>query len=453
MILSLFLGRLVEFQAIRSSQLAAQGLQQRLQSYEIPADRGTIYDSQGNPLAQTVEVRDITADQTMIHDPVKTATILAAILQLDPAALQAKLTGDKRYVVVAKGVEPAKWRAIQDRRASSAQASTSLEGIFSEKKSAREYPNGTLAANVIGFTNAEGKGATGLEYGLEQELAGKPGNEEAEYGPDGSVIPGSHGLPLRSGRRNLGAADAGLRSAVDRAELPGAAGEGVQLGLRDGCFAMEVGTGRVLAMATVPTFDPNHPSASPATDWQNRPATFALEPGSTMKVLTHSAIIDAGAATPTTAFTVPPSLTRGGHVITNSEAHRTEALTLAGILAKSSNLGTILAAEKLGPDSPSSTCRPSARVRRPGCSSRERARGRARPLHLVGAHVPVDGVRTGSGDDRHAADAGLHHRGQLGGHGAAEADQAMHTSAQTGLCRTRASPPATGSFQPRQRTR
>ena len=103
-------------------------------------------------------------------------------------------------------------------------------------------------------------------------------------------------------------------------------------------------------MATVPTFDPNHPSASPATDWQNRPATFALEPGSTMKVLTHSAIIDAGAATPTTAFTVPPSLTRGGHVITDSEAHGTEALTLAGILAKSSNLGTILAAEKLGPD-------------------------------------------------------------------------------------------------------
>ncbi len=112
--------------------------------------------------------------------------------------------------------------------------------------------------------------------------------------------------------------------------------------------AMEVGTGRILAMATVPTFDANSPSASPEADWANRPATYALEPGSTMKVLTHAAVINEHAATPTTAFVVPPGLPRGGHTFTDHTPHGTLQLTLAGILAQSSNIGTIEAAEKIG---------------------------------------------------------------------------------------------------------
>lgn len=349
MILSLFLGRLVELQAIRADELAAEGLLQRLQSYEIAADRGTIFDSQGRPLAQTVEVRDITADQTMIHDAARTASILASILQTDPAPLRKNLTGEKRYIVLAKGVEPAKWRAIQDRRSASAKDATALEGIFSERKTAREYPNGTLAANVIGFTNAEGKGATGLEYGLEPELAGKPGRQQAEYGPDGSVIPGtelSHTEPV---------AGTGVRLTIN-SDLQWVAQNAVAQRVQDAkadfgmAVAMEVGTGRILAMATAPTFDPNNPSASSEEDWTNRPATYAFEPGSTMKVLTHSAVIDGGAATPTTAFTVPPGLSRGGHVIKDHTPHGTIQLTLAGVLAESSNIGTILAAEKLGAD-------------------------------------------------------------------------------------------------------
>ncbi len=186
MILSLFAGRLIELQVVRSSDLAAEGLNQRLRISVLPADRGGIFDSQGRPLAQTVEVRNITADQTMVNRPAQTAAILARILGMSPGELQEKLTGTKRFVYLAKGVEPAKWRAIQDWRSSSDHDGTLLEAIFSERVTSRQYPNGTLAANVIGFTNAQGVGAMGLEYGLEQELAGKAGSRGPNTAPTGA---------------------------------------------------------------------------------------------------------------------------------------------------------------------------------------------------------------------------------------------------------------------------
>jgi cell division protein FtsI (penicillin-binding protein 3) len=114
--------------------------------------------------------------------------------------------------------------------------------------------------------------------------------------------------------------------------------------------ALEVGTGRVLAMASVPTFAPNNPGASADADWANRPVTHAFEPGSTMMVLTMAAVLEEGAATPTTPFTVPPGLPRGPHVFKDHTPHGTLQLTLTGVLAQSSNIGTILAAEKIGED-------------------------------------------------------------------------------------------------------
>ncbi len=346
-IVTLFMGRLVELQALRSSELASAGLDQRLRTSVIPADRGTIADAQGRPLAQTVEVRNITADQTLVEDPAQTAAVLSRILDIDRDQLRKDLTGERRFVYLAKGVEPAKWRAIQDWRADEDNNRVTLQAIFSERLTERSYPSGPLAANIVGFTNAEGAGAVGLEYGLEEELSGTPGEVRAERGPDGSIIPGSEvaqvdPVPGTGVRLTI---DADLQWVAQNAIAQRVADSGSDYGM---VVALEVGTGRILAMATVPTFDPNNPGTAEEDDWRNRPVTNAFEPGSTMKVLTHAAVIDAGAATPTTPFTVPPGLPRGPHVFQDHTPHGTLQLTLAGVLAQSSNIGTILAAEKIG---------------------------------------------------------------------------------------------------------
>jgi cell division protein FtsI (penicillin-binding protein 3) len=348
-VLTLFGGRLIELQALRSDELASLGLDQRLRTSVIPAQRGTISDAQGRPLAQTVEVRNITADQTLVVDPAATAAVLARILEVDREELQEKLTGEQRFIYLAKGVAPAKWRAIQDWRNDPDHDSVTLQAIFSERLTQRSYPNGPLAANIIGFTNAEGQGAVGLENGLEPELAGTPGELRAERGPDGSIIPGSEVSRVEP------VAGTGVRLTID-ADLQGVAQDAIARRVAASSadygmvVAMEVGTGRILAMATVPTFDPNSPGASSEDDWRNRPVTNAFEPGSTFKVLTHAAVINEGAATPTTPFVVPPGLPRGPHVFKDHTPHGTLQLTLAGVLAKSSNIGTILAAEKIAPE-------------------------------------------------------------------------------------------------------
>jgi cell division protein FtsI (penicillin-binding protein 3) len=348
-VLTLFGGRLIELQALRSDELASAGLDQRMRTSVIPAQRGTISDAQGRPLAETVEVRNITADQTLVVDPAATAAVLARILETDRKELQEKLTGERRFIYLAKGVPPAMWRAIQDWRSDPDHDPVTLQAIFSERLTKRSYPNGPLAANIIGFTNAEGQGAVGLENGLEPELAGTPGEVRAERGPDGSIIPGSEvaraePVPGTGVRLTI---DADLQGVAQDAIARQVAASGADYGM---VVAMEVGTGRILAMASVPTFDPNTPGRSSEDDWRNRPVTNAFEPGSTFKVLTHAAVINEGAATPTTPFVVPPGLPRGPHVFRDHTPHGTLQLTLAGVLAQSSNIGTILAAEKIDPE-------------------------------------------------------------------------------------------------------
>lgn len=348
-VLTMFAGRLIELQALRSDELASAGQDQRLHTFDLPAHRGTISDANGRPLAQTIEVRHITADQTLVENPAATAAVLATILDVDRAELQRRLTGDARFAYLAKNVPPAQWRAIQDWRNDSDNHGATLRAVFSERLIKRDYPNGPLAANVLGFTNSEGEGAVGLENGLQPELAGKAGERRAEHGPDGSVIPGSvryqndpvHGTGIRL------TIDADLQGVAQAALARQVEASGADHGT---VVALEVGTGRILAMATVPTFDPTRPGASSPEDWRNRPVTDAFEPGSTFKVLTHAAVINEGAATPTTPISVPAELPRGPHVFEDHTPHDGLELTLAGVLAQSSNIGTILAAEKISPE-------------------------------------------------------------------------------------------------------
>ncbi|MGI9137132.1 MAG: peptidoglycan D,D-transpeptidase FtsI family protein, partial [Candidatus Nanopelagicales bacterium] len=170
-ILTIFIGRLVELQGFRASALASEAQGQRLKEIALPAERGAITDAAGNPLAVTVQAYNVTADQTLIADPVAAANAMAPILSVDPAALAARLTGERRFVYVAKDLTPENWQRIAD---------LGLPGILKEGTSKRIYPSGSLAANIVGFVGADGKGLGGLESGMQDVLAGTDGTQTYE---------------------------------------------------------------------------------------------------------------------------------------------------------------------------------------------------------------------------------------------------------------------------------
>jgi cell division protein FtsI (penicillin-binding protein 3) len=339
-ILSIYAGRVFDLMVINGPTLAQKGQSQRIRTTPLPADRGPIYDSDGTPLAVTVESRNVTADQRLIEDPADAAARLAPMLGIDQAILQERLTGDRIFTYVAKGLTPEKWRQIK---------AMEIRGIFSERTTRRDYPAGTLAANVLGFVNAEGIGSGGVEMALEGRLKGVDGSRTFEQGARGQAIP---------------AADEVLRQPVP--------GQGVQLTInRDiqyvaqraiaarvretkaesgTVIVIEARTGRILAMATAPTFDPNDYLKADPKDMGNRAVSEIYEPGSTGKLLTLSAVVEEGKARPRSPIIVPPTLRRAGWTTNDHTPHGTLRLTLNGVMAQSSNIGTILFADRIGGD-------------------------------------------------------------------------------------------------------
>ena len=337
-VLTLFAGRLVEIQAVRGEALASEALGQRLSVQEIPAVRGSITDSDGEPLAVTMEARNLTVDQTLVTDPTAVATALGPILGVDPAVLVPRLTGERRFVYLAKALTPETWNRIRE---------LGLPGIFSEATSRRVYPAGDLAANVVGFVGDEGTGLGGLEFAYEDLLTGTPGEVSYERGPGGRAIP--------TGERSLTEAEPGVdvRLTIDRDiqyMAQQAIADQVRASQSDSgtVVVMDARTGNLLAVATAPTFDANDPGSADPEVLGNRALTEVFEPGSTAKLMSIAAVVNEGAADAYSWFKIPVSLTRGDKAFKDHTPHGGMNLTLAGIMAKSSNMGTILAAERIG---------------------------------------------------------------------------------------------------------
>ena len=334
----IFAARLIDLQAVKGNELASAALDQRLRTVELPAERGSILDSSGAPLAITVNAKNVTADQTMVTDPAVVAQALSPILGADADILAKRLTGDRRFMYLAKEVTPETWEQISALR---------LPGVFSEDTSRRIYPSGDLAANVIGFVGAQGSGLGGYEYGFNDQLGGTPGKSTFERGPGGRAIP--TGASVRVNAQ----AGVDIELTIDRDIQYLAQKEIAQAVKSSGAsngtvVVMDPQSGQILALATAPTFDPNYPTQSPQKNLNNRPLTSAFEPGSTSKVMTLAAVVNEGAATPYTQIKVPGVLLRGDKDFRDSNPHGVLNLTLSGVMAKSSNIGTILAAERIG---------------------------------------------------------------------------------------------------------
>lgn len=336
-VMSLYMARLVELQVVRGPELAATAQNSRLQTLPLPALRGNFTDSYGAPIATTVMARNVTADPTLITDPARTAAALSPILGIPVETIVVALTVDSRFSYVARRITPETWKAV---------AELGIPGVFSEPTTNRIYPNGSLAASVIGYVGAEGTGLGGLEYGLNDQLMGQDGKLTVER-VNGREIPTSerqsidpiNGLSVRL------TLDADLQAMLEMS-----LGEQVKATGAEGGVAviMEPGTGNILAMATFPTFDPNKAFATDDKSKRNTAVTDTFEPGSTSKLMTMASVIEEDGANPGTQYTVENRLSRGGTSFKDYQDHETLRLTLAGVLAKSSNIGTILASESIG---------------------------------------------------------------------------------------------------------
>lgn len=352
-VMSLFVGRLVQLQGLDASALAADALGNRLVTDRLPAVRGDITDSEGVVLAHTVERRDVTVDQVLVPEyEVESgdelvqvgvdgaAADLAPLLGMPEDEVRDALTGDARFAYVAKGITPEVWRKV---------SALAIPGVLSEQRSERIYPAGAVGGNLLGFISGDGKPLAGLEMTRDDVLAGQDGKRRYERGGDGQRIPTGD----RADVSPVPGAD--VRLTLDRdlqwyaqraitAQVEAAQAEWGQ------ALVIEVETGRILALAESPTLDPNDPGAAPESDRGSRALSEVIEPGSTAKVITAAAVLEEGLVTPATRFEVPYLYTtENGQTFKDSSPHEVQPLTFAGILGKSSNTGTVMVGQQLSP--------------------------------------------------------------------------------------------------------
>ncbi|MEU7031006.1 penicillin-binding protein 2 [Streptomyces sp. NPDC046275] len=368
LVLLVFVVRLLQVQAVDANAYAAKAEKHRYQEYTLSADRGEITDRNGVALAASVDAYDVTADpklftpeESKVQDaPEQAAALLAPLLGKEPAELAKKLrTPKSRYTLLARKQTPQVWNQIKDLKkvyeqkakpANGGNGVNLLGGVLGEPSTKRVYPNGELAAGILGYVNAEGRGAGGIESMLDKELAGQDGKiRYAQSGGRRVPTAGSQGTPAVPGSDIELTIDRDIQWAAQQAIT-----EQVKKSRADRGYVVvqDVRTGEVLAMANAPGFDPNDLSQANATAMGNAALQDAYEPGSTAKVMSMAAVLEEGAATPDTRVTVPNRLHRGDRLFKDDVDHKTWYLTLNGVLAKSSNIGTILATGQLGRTQP-----------------------------------------------------------------------------------------------------
>jgi cell division protein FtsI (penicillin-binding protein 3) len=332
--------RLAFLQVRDNTELAQLGLDQRVRTFDLPAERGEIVDREGVPLAISRESRDVYVDPRLVTGPGGEADTIAEILHLKRKDVLAALQHDGTFAYIDRQVDLSTAEDLQ---------AEALPGIGFLEVPQRYYPAGSLAPQVLGIVNVDGLGIAGLEDQYQTQLAGTPGVRTAEMSADG--LPISSGLdtitePVQGSkvvttldRQMQFTAQTALERAVEANDAKGGT-----------VIVMDPRTGDIYAMATYPWFDPNDFSDAPQEAMRNRAVTDAFEPGSVNKIITAAAAIETGAVSLQQRFHVPASMQVGPFTIHDSHVHPIETMTLGDIIAQSSNIGAALVAGQVGND-------------------------------------------------------------------------------------------------------
>ena len=347
--------RLVDIQAIRAKGFVDRANNELSKSATLLAPRGTIYDINGVELARSISAINIAVDQTVVNDPITAAKILAPILGMTAGQLLPDLTGERRYVLIAKDITPGKWREVNSAIESyNAQVLKSKDGISKriggfvpERSYIRDYPSGAITSSLIGIINDQGTGAAGIESSLNGLLSGVNGKYIYANGR-GNIIPGSEQVSIeaKSGTSIRLTIDRDVQWVAQNAISQAVASSRAKSGT---VIVMDPKTGAILAQASAPTFDPSSNSIT-QEKLKNPAVQEVYEPGSTGKVITVAAAMQEGLVSPDTVFTIPYSMKVSDSVFSDHEKHPTQRLTTTGLLAVSSNTGSIQIGQKLGKD-------------------------------------------------------------------------------------------------------
>ena len=376
-------GRLAWVQLVWGPDLSAKAVTQRERVYIEPARRGEILDRDGQRLAYTMKSRSLTVSPTRLRDELKDKAEIeaqkdgstegmddkkldsfltkkveqtlkdmsegipkliedsgASTSKVDKDDILNKLKADTQYEVLVRNVDPDVAVEIANK----------YHGVAADRQDIRQYPNGAIGENVVGKVSMDGHGQFGFEAARDTELTGIDGQSTEDVSADGQVIPGTlrDVVDTVDGRDVTLTLDLDLQTYVQQ-KLEKAKANSKASGAE--AVVLDAATGQVLAMANTDTVDPNkniEEQLDEGKDFENRSVSHPYEPGSVAKVVTAAAALQEGVTTPDEVHQVPGSIDMAGVTVNDAWEHGTEPYTTTGIFGKSSNVGTLMIADKLG---------------------------------------------------------------------------------------------------------
>jgi cell division protein FtsI/penicillin-binding protein 2 len=343
LIVAVFGVRLFYLQIIRYGHYKSAAMQQQFADYQIPAERGLIEAHDGDkilPLVLNQKLYTLYADPKFIKDPHADAAFVASVIGGSAEDYEKLMRNSNRYDVLAKKVpEDKKDKLLAAKR----------PGINAQAQTYRVYPNGSLAANLLGFVSDDGKGTYGIEQVLNNSLSGKPGLLKAVTDVNGVPLPASSNnveIAPQPGKNVVLTIDATVQHQAEQALEKGLKHANSTAG---SAIVMDVHTGAIVAMADYPTYDPgNYAAVTDPSVFNNAAVSNQLEVGSIMKVLTTTAALDQGTITPTTTYYDSGAVTVDGFTITNVEPLPSHQVSIQDVLRLSLNTGAVHILSTLG---------------------------------------------------------------------------------------------------------
>ena len=330
-------GRAVDLQIVDNAFYREQGNERFLREIAIPTSRGMITDRNGEPLAVSSPVESVWGNpQELLKSPDRLPALAKALdVPLEQLTLKLSQRSDKEFVYLKRRINPDEARAILAHR---------IPGVFSQREFRRFYPQGEALAHVLGFTNIDDRGQEGVELAFDDWLRGTPGVKKVIRDRRGRIVENVDLVrPAQPGKDLTLSIDRRIQFLTYR-ELKRAL---LETGAASAsAVVLDVNTGEVLAMANLPSFNPNNVNSANRDAHRNRAVTDLMEPGSTMKPLTVAAALEAGVITPHTRFDTNPGWISNGRYRT-TDHHNYGVLDTTGVITKSSNVGASLIVRRL----------------------------------------------------------------------------------------------------------
>lgn len=337
----IFGARLVFLQVIVADEYTAMAEESRTIQFDTTPRRGTIYDRNGNVLAISVDATTIYANPAEVTDPIGEAAKLVSVLGGEVEDYQALLSDTSTTFVYIK-------RQAEVELAAQVKA-MKLPGVYFIADTRREYPNGAIGGQVIGYCNVDGVGITGLELQYDSVLRGTPGTYSAERGETGMPIPGGvhEETPAIDGTDIMVSLDIKMQDAMEQALLEGCTSLGTDEG---SAVLMDYTTGEIYAACSLSYMDPTNMAESEIGSDQVKAITQQFEPGSIFKTVSILAALENDVMAPDDELFCPAEIEADGYVVSDAHERDDATFTLREIFDQSSNVGVSLVTEKTGFD-------------------------------------------------------------------------------------------------------